>query len=93
MCAGRPGLFQPSDQESLRAAWAHLVLGPIEKAQEAPANERGGSEDILGPAPFVCGSLLSLLDGAQDQVCPRGAQGLLIGGLEEAGAPCAHWCP
>ena len=30
-------------------------------------------------------SLLSLLDGAQDQVGPRGVQGLLVGGLEEAG--------
>ena len=27
------GLFQPSDQESLHAAWANLILGPIEKAQ------------------------------------------------------------
>ena len=26
------GLFQPSDQESLHAAWANLILGPIEKA-------------------------------------------------------------
>lgn len=32
MCAGRPGLFQPSNQGSLHATWAHLVLGPIEKA-------------------------------------------------------------
>ena len=27
------GLFQPSDQESLHAAWANLILGPVEKAQ------------------------------------------------------------
>ena len=27
------GLFQPSDQESLHAAWANLILGPIEKPQ------------------------------------------------------------
>ena len=27
------GLFQPSEQESLHAAWANLILGPIEKAQ------------------------------------------------------------
>ena len=27
------GLFQPSDQESLHAAWANLILGPIEKAE------------------------------------------------------------
>jgi hypothetical protein len=33
MCVGRPGLFDPSDQESLHAAWANLILGPIEKAQ------------------------------------------------------------
>ena len=25
------GLFQPSDQESLHAAWANVVLGPVEK--------------------------------------------------------------
>ena len=27
------GLFQPSDQESLHAAWANLILGPIDKAE------------------------------------------------------------
>lgn len=27
------GLFQPSDQESLHAAWANLILGPIETAR------------------------------------------------------------
>ena len=34
----------------------------------------------LVPAPA-----LRLLDGAQDQVRPRGVQGLLVGGLEQAG--------
>ena len=38
------------------------------------------------PAPASSpGTLLRLLDGAQDQVRPRGVQGLLVGGLEEAG--------
>ena len=75
----------PSLSESTRPGCGRPVgrrLGP-HVATRAP---RGGPRcGVTGCPGLVPAPALRLLDGTQDQVRPRGVQGLLIGGLEEAG--------